>query len=190
MNIQECDIMKILLDNPFGNQRMLSEVSGHSLGVVNRSLRNLMAEGYLDEDMQLTSKATELRQKSRPRSAIILAAGFGMRMVPINLETPKAFLEVKGEPLIERQIRQLHEAGIYDIYVVVGFMKEKFDYLIDTYGVKLVVNRDYAAKNNLYSLRLVLDHLSDSYIVPCDIWCAQNPFSSMERRNTLVMTRT
>ena len=180
MNIQECDIMKILLDNPFGNQRMLSEVSGHSLGVVNRSLRNLMAEGYLDEDMQLTSKATELRQKSRPRSAIILAAGFGMRMVPINLETPKAFLEVKGEPLIERQIRQLHEAGIYDIYVVVGFMKEKFDYLIDTYGVKLVVNRDYAAKNNLYSLRLVLDHLSDSYIVPCDIWCAQNPFSSCE----------
>ena len=149
MNIQECDIMKILLDNPFGNQRMLSEVSGHSLGVVNRSLRNLMAEGYLDEDMQLTSKATELRQKSRPRSAIILAAGFGMRMVPINLETPKAFLEVKGEPLIERQIRQLHEAGIYDIYVVVGFMKEKFDYLIDTYGVKLVVNREYAAKNNL-----------------------------------------
>ena len=180
MNIQECDIMKILLDNPFGNQRMLSEVSGHSLGIVNRSLRNLMAEGYLNEEMQLTPKAMELRQKCRPRSAIILAAGFGMRMVPINLETSKAFLEVKGEPLIERQIRQLHEAGIYDIYVVVGFMKEKFDYLIDAYGVKLVVNRDYAAKNNLYSLRLVLDHLSDSYIVPCDIWCAQNPFSGCE----------
>ena len=180
MNIQESDIMKILLDAPFLNQRTLSEQSGHALGVVNRSLKSLVKEGYLDESMKLTEKAMELRDSARSRRAIILAAGFGMRMVPINLETPKAFLEVAGEPLIERQIRQLHEAGIYEIYVVVGFMKEKFEYLIDEYGVKLVVNRDYASKNNLHSLALVTGHLSDAYIVPCDIWCAENPFSAHE----------
>ena len=180
MNIQESDIMKILLDAPFLNQRTLSEQSGHALGVVNRSLKSLVKEGYLDESMKLTEKAMELRDSARSRRAVILAAGFGMRMVPINQETPKAFLEVAGEPLIERQIRQLHEAGIYEIYVVVGFMKEKFEYLIDEYGVKLVVNRDYASKNNLHSLALVTGHLSDAYIVPCDIWCAENPFSAHE----------
>ena len=180
MNVQERDIMKIMMDTAFTNQRTLAERSGHSLGVVNRSLRALIAEGYLDRAMHLTPKGEELRDRLRPKRAIILAAGFGMRMVPINLETPKALLEVSGEPLIERQIRQLHEAGIHEIYVVVGFMKEKFEYRIDEYGIKLVVNRDYASKNNLHSMALVTDHLSDAYIVPCDIWCAQNPFSAHE----------
>ena len=180
MNIQECDIMKMLLETTVTNQRELAERSGHSLGVVNRSLKVLAGEGYLDGAMRLTPKAEELRGNTKPRRAIILAAGFGMRMVPINLETPKAFLEVAGEPLIERQIRQLHEAGVHEIYVVVGFMKEKFEYLIDEFGVKLVVNRDYAFRNNLYSLALVAKHLSDAYIIPCDIWCAKNPFSAHE----------
>lgn len=180
MNIQERDIMKILLAGPFVNQRALSEESGHSLGVVNRSLKNLTQEGYLDDAMIPTAKARELDEEMRPRSAVILAAGFGMRMVPINLETPKAFLEVKGEVLIERQIRQLNEAGITDITVVVGFMKEKFEYLIDEFGVRLVVNRDYSSKNNLFSMNLVADRLSNTYIVPCDIWCMSNPFSAHE----------
>ena len=180
MNIQECDIMKMLLETTVTNQRELAERSGHSLGVVNRSLKVLAGEGYLDGAMRLTPKAEELRRNTKPRRAIILAAGFGMRMVPINLETPKAFLEVAGEPLIERQIRQLHEAGVHEIYVVVGFMKEKFEYLIDEFGVKLVVNRDYAFRNNLYSLALVAKHLPDAYIIPCDIWCAKNPFSAHE----------
>lgn len=69
-----------------------------------------------------------------------------MRMVPINTEMPKGLLEVNGEPLIERIIKQLHEVGIKEIYVVVGFMKEKYEYLIDEYGVELLVNADYAAK--------------------------------------------
>ena len=180
MNIQERDIMKILLTGTFLNQRALSELSGHSLGVVNRSLKNLVQEGYLDDAMCPTPAARELDEEMRPRSAVILAAGFGMRMVPINLESPKAFLEVKGEALIERQIRQLREAGITDITVVVGFMKEKFEYLIDEFGVRLVVNRDYSSKNNLFSMNLVADRLSNTYIVPCDIWCRSNPFSAHE----------
>ena len=180
MNNQEWDLMKILMDKPFINQRALSDESGHSLGVVNRSLKKLMEEGLLDESMSPTRKALDLEEKCCPRNAIILAAGFGMRMVPINMETPKAFLEVKGEALIERQIRQLHEAGITDITVVVGFMKEKFDYLIDEYGVDLVVNRDYASANNLYSMKLAADRLSNTYIIPCDIRCEHNPFSRRE----------
>ena len=115
-----------------------------------------------------------------PKSAIILAAGFGMRMVPINTSTPKALLEVNGEPLIERTIRQLHEAGVTNITVVVGFMKEQFEYLIDEFGVDLAVNSEYAARNNLHSLAYVAGRIDNSYIIPCDIWCAVNPYSRTE----------
>lgn len=114
-------------------------------------------------------------------NAIILAAGFGMRMVPINREVPKALLEVNGERLIERLIKQLHEVGVMDIYIVVGFMKEQFEYLQDKYGIELIVNNEYFFKNNLYSLSLVLNHISNTYIIPSDIWCKRNPFHKHEK---------
>ena len=180
MNSQESDILKSLLYEPFVNQRILAEKSGHSLGVVNKSLKYLTENGYLDENMRLTSLAKQILDESSPRNAIILAAGFGMRMVPINLTTPKALIEVNGERLIERLITQLNEVGIKEITVVVGFMKENFEYLIDEFGVNLVVNPDYASRNNLHSLALVSNKIYNTYIVPCDIWCEINPFSTTE----------
>lgn len=180
MNKQESDILNVLLLEPFINQRVLAEVSGHSLGVVNRSLKELIKAGYLNEAICPTAKAVSEYKNKTPKRAIILAAGFGMRMVPINTEMPKGLLEVNGEPLIERIIKQLHEVGIQEIYVVVGFMKEKYEYLMDEYGVELVVNPDYASKNNLHSLKLVKEHLENAYVVPCDIWCDRNPFHRHE----------
>ena len=180
MNIQECDILNNIICFPYINQRRLSETSGHSLGVVNRSIKNLLQEGYINEEIQPTKKALDMLHASAPKNAIILAAGFGMRMVPINTEVPKGLLEVHGEPLIERLIKQLHEVNIHNIYVVVGFMKEQYEYLIDEYNIELIVNSEYAMKNNLHSLKLASDYLSNSYIVPCDIWCDQNPFSKHE----------
>lgn len=180
MNKQEIDILNTLLLEAFVNQRVLAEISGHSLGVVNRSLKELVKDEYLDEELRPTMKAiSEFRQKM-PQRAVILAAGFGMRMVPINTEIPKGLLEVNGEPLIERIIKQLHEVGIKEIYVVVGFMKEKYEYLMDEYGVELVVNADYAGKNNLHSMNLVREHLENAYVIPCDIWCDRNPFHRHE----------
>lgn len=146
MNIQERDILKTLFTEPFVNQRILSEISGHSLGIVNRSLASLMKDGYLDKDMKPTEKAKTECETSSPKNAVILAAGYGMRMVPVNLETPKGLIEVNKEPLIERLIRQLHEVGITEIYIIVGFLKERYEYLIDEFGVELIVNPDYAKK--------------------------------------------
>lgn len=180
MNKQQKDILNILVQEAYINQRALSEQSGYSLGAVNKSIKSLIEEGYLEEQMKPTEKAILQFENNRPKNAIILAAGFGMRMVPINMETPKGLLEVKGETLIERIISQLHEVGVTNIYIVVGFMKEQYEYLIDKYGVNLVVNSDYATKNNLHSIKRVLKYLSNSYVIPCDIWCAKNPFSPSE----------
>ena len=180
MNVYESEIMNILCKEHFVNQRILAETTGHSIGSVNKSLRQLAQDGYLDNNMQFTDKGRQEIRAKAPRNAIILAAGFGMRMVPINTSTPKALLEVNGEPLIERTIRQLHEAGVTNITVVVGFMKEQFEYLIDEYGVDLAVNSEYSKRNNLHSLAYVAGRIDNSYIIPCDIWCAVNPYSRTE----------
>ena len=180
MNNSKQDILNNLMNEPFINQRILAAQTGHSLGIVNRSIKELISEGYLNEEIRPTEKALREAKEKAPKNAIILAAGFGMRMVPINTETPKGLLEIKGERLIECTIRQLHEVGITEIYVVVGFMKEQYEYLIDEYGVDLIVAPDYASKNNLHSLKTAADHLSNSYIIPCDIWCEKNPYSRNE----------
>ena len=180
MNNSKQDILNNLIKEPFINQRILAAQTGHSLGIVNRSIKELISEGYLDEEIRPTEKALREAKEKAPKNAIILAAGFGMRMVPINTETPKGLLEIKGERLIERTIRQLHEVGITEIYIVVGFMKEQYEYLIDEYGVDLIVAPDYTSKNNLHSLKTAADHLSNSYIIPCDIWCEKNPYSRNE----------
>lgn len=180
MNIQEYDILNALVYGNYVNQRALAESTGHSLGVVNRSVRALIQRGYLDEHMQRTEKAKEELRARAPKNAVILAAGFGMRMVPINMETPKGLLEIHGEPLIERLIRQLHAVNIREIYVIVGFMKERYEYLMDEYGVELIVNEDYRQKNNLHSLSLAGAHMGNTYILPCDIWFAKNPFREYE----------
>ena len=176
----DLDLLSVLARTRRGNQRELAETAGCSVGSVNQSLKKLREQGMLNPDHSLTENAKEWIRARKPQRAVILAAGFGLRMAPISREAPKALLQVRGEPMIERQLRQLHEAGVTDIAVVVGFMKERFEYLIDAFGVDLVVNPDYASANNLLSLRRVADRLENCYIVPCDLWMRENPFSSVE----------
>lgn len=180
MNNRDYEILKNLMQTSDSTQRSLAERCGCSVGSVNHTVQKLADAGYLNDDRQPTLKAIQLLEDSRPKNAIILAAGFGMRMVPINMEISKGLLEVKGQPLIERIIQQLQETGIQEIAVVVGFMKEAYEYLIDAYGVTLIVNPEYAAKNNLHSLKKATKYLSNTYIVPCDLWAAENPFSRYE----------
>lgn len=180
MNAQTMDILLNLSERSYENQRVISLQTGYSLGLVNKSMKELMQIGYIDERIQVTQKANNTINRNSPKNAIILAAGQGMRMIPINMEVPKGLLEIHGEPLIERLIRQLKQAGIHQITIVVGFMKERFEYLIDEYQVELVVNTEYAVKNNLHSLCLVKEQIGNTYILPCDIWFKQNPFHKKE----------
>ena len=188
MNVQELDILNAIRKNPKVNQREIANQSGYSLGFVNRVVKELQEEKWLSPTGELSKKAKTFIKENQPQRAIILAAGFGMRMVPINTEIPKGLMEVKGEVLIERMIRHLHEVGITDIQVVVGFMKERYEYLIDEFQVKLVVNSEYQVKNNLYSLSKVKSSLDKTYIIPCDIWSEENPFSDFEPYSWYMVT--
>lgn len=122
-------------------------------------------------------------RKIKVDNAIILAAGFGSRCVPLTYETPKGLLEVNGKPMLERQIEQVLEKGIEEIIIVVGYMKERFDYLIDKYNVKLVYNSEFSTKNNLASLYCVRDYLKNSYVLVADNWIEQNIFNTYETRS-------
>ena len=188
MNVQELDILNVIRKNPKVNQREIANQSGYSLGFVNRVVKELQEEKWLSPTGELSKKAKTFIKENQPQRAIILAAGFGMRMVPINTEIPKGLMEVKGEVLIERMIRHLHEVGITDIQVVVGFMKERYEYLIDEFQVKLVVNSEYQVKNNLHSLSKVKSSLDKTYIIPCDIWSEENPFSDFEPYSWYMVT--
>lgn len=110
------------------------------------------------------------------RNAIIMAAGTSSRFVPLSAELPKGLLEVKGEILIERQIRQLQEAGIADIFIVVGYKAEMFAYLRDKYGVDIVHNEDFARYNNTSSLIRVIDKLDKTFVCSSDNYFPENVF--------------
>ena len=101
---------------------------------------------------------------------IILAAGMGTRLRPLTDDKPKSLVEVNGEPMIERQLRFLKEKGIEDIIIVTGYMAEKFEYLKEKYGVKLIHNDKYDVYNNVYTMYLVREYLEDAYVSEADVY--------------------
>lgn len=105
-----------------------------------------------------------------------MAAGTSSRFAPLSYEKPKGLLMVKGEILIERQIRQLQEAGISNIIVVVGYMAELFEYLKDKFGVKIVLNEDYNRYNNTSSVIRVIDELENTFLCSSDNYFPNNVF--------------
>ena len=109
-------------------------------------------------------------------NAVILAAGTASRFAPLSFEKPKALIEVRGEILIERQIKQLLDVGISDIYIVVGYKNESFRYLEEKYGIHLVDNPDYNTRNNHASIYAVKDILANTYICSSDNYFSENPF--------------
>lgn len=117
------------------------------------------------------------------KNAIILAAGKSNRFAPFTYEKPKGLFCVRGEILIERQIAQLQEAGIREIYIVVGYMKEKFFYLEEKYGVRIFVNNQFESKGNLYSLYVAREKLSNTFLCCADQWFASNPFLEENQEN-------
>lgn len=158
-------------------QRELKETTGMSLGRVNAAVRECEAAGFV-KDRAITDAGRSALAPYAVDNAIIMAAGLSSRFAPISYERPKGTLRVRGEILIERQIRQLHEVGITDITVVVGYKKEYFFNLVEKFGVRIVVNPDYISRNNNGSLWLVRERLANTYICSSDDYFTLNPFES------------
>jgi CTP:phosphocholine cytidylyltransferase-like protein/thiamine kinase-like enzyme len=157
------------------SQRQLAEHTGLGLATVNAAVRECRERGLIEEG-RLTAHGIAELQPYAVDNAVIMAAGLSSRFAPISYERPKGLLKVRGEVLIERQIRQLREAGIENIIIVVGYMKESFYYLEDKFGVQIVINRHFADRNNNESLWLVRELLGNTYICSSDDYFEENPF--------------
>ncbi len=162
---------------PHATQREIANATSLGLATVNAACKECEAAGLIS-DGRLTAPGIASLKPYAVDNAIILAAGLSSRFAPISYERPKGLLRVRGEVLIERQIEQLKAAGVTDIVVVVGYKKECFFYLEDKYGVKIVINNEYAVRNNNSSLMLVRELLGNTYICSSDNYFEENPFES------------
>lgn len=180
-------ICRGIYEQPDITQRQLAQDLDVSLGTINNLIKECMAKdliGFQQENgrYELLDKGRELLTEHKVDGAVIIAAGFGSRFVPLTFETPKGLLEVFGERMIERQIKQLHEAQITDITIVVGYLKEKFEYLIDKYQVKLLYNPEYSCKNTLttvYHARKLFKG-RNMYLLASDNWLRENMYHTYE----------
>lgn len=177
MNKIMFDILMYLNDNTGWDSRAAARKLYKSYSVIDAEFERLNEEGYAKGGI-ITEKGVQYLERHKVDNAIILAAGVSSRFVPLCFERPKGLLPVNGEVLIERQIRQLHEKGITDITIVVGFMKDKFYYLQEKYGVNIIETGDYRIRNNHASIWAARKKLGNTIITSSDLYFNENIFQS------------
>lgn len=170
------DVLFALKKKDDYSQRKIAQELCMSVGKANKVLNELKKIGYIDGKYHLLNKGYKALNPYKVENAIIMAAGTSSRFAPLSYEKPKGLLKVKGDILIEREIEQLIDAGIEDITIVVGYMKEKFFYLKEKYNVQIVVNEDYYRFNNTSTLMRVLDRIGNTYICSSDNYFVENVF--------------
>ena len=149
---------------------------------LDRARRVLNEMELLDGDT-MTDLGREVLEQYRVKNAIIQAAGLCSRCAPISYDIPKGLIKLHGEPIVERQIRQLREKGITDITVCTGHLANRYDYLADKYGVKLSFNPEYALFNSMTTIYRVLDRIGATYLLHSDHYYPENPFHAYEYRS-------
>ncbi|MBQ3073952.1 MAG: winged helix-turn-helix transcriptional regulator [Ruminococcus sp.] len=151
------------------SQREIAERTGMSLGSVSRTLEMLRNEGLTD-GVKVTEKGLEILEPYRVKRAVFIAAGFGSRLVPITLNTPKPLVRVNGTRMIDTLLDAVVDAGIEEIYLVRGYLKEQFDQLLYKYPmIKFIDNPIYNEANNISSTLYARNLLKNAYVFEADL---------------------
>ena len=155
-------------------QRDISKKCRLSLGNVNKVLAELqeheLVKSTEEPGYTVTLKGYEWLEPYRVKKAIFMAAGFGSRMVPVTLNTPKPLIKVHGKKIIESLLDAVLDAGITDITIVRGYLSEQFDLLLKKYPmIKFIENPIYNEANNISSAYLIRDMLANAYVLESDL---------------------
>ena len=151
------------------SQRKIAESVNLSVGTVNKVLSELTSLEYIENGV-ITEKGLNALEPYRVKKAVIIAAGFGSRMVPITLNTPKPLVRVKGKRIIDSILEALYLADIKEIYIVRGYLKEQFDQLLYKFPtIKFIENDMFNEANNISSIYLAREHLENAYILEADL---------------------
>ena len=167
---RQFDILEALATNKTVlSQRDLEKVTGHSLGSINKTVKELTDLGYMEEGV-ITNSGINSLEPYRAKRAIFIAAGFGSRLVPITFNTPKPLVRVHGVRIIDRLIEACLEAGINEIYIVRGYLGELFDQLLYKFPmIKFLENPMYNEANNISSALVARYMLSNAYVFEADL---------------------
>lgn len=150
-------------------QRDLEKATGHSLGTINRTMKQLADQG-LARDGAITNAGFAALEPYRARRAVFIAAGFGSRLVPITFNTPKPLVRVRGQRIIDSLIDACLETGISDIVIVRGYLAEQFDQLLYKYPmIRFLENPVYNEANNISSALVARYMLSNAYVFEADL---------------------
>lgn len=155
-------------------QRELADRTRLSLGLANRTLGELEELGLVSfnpkKEIQVTKNGLEALEPYRVKRMVIFAAGFGSRLVPITLNTPKPLVRVHGKPIITTLLDAAVKAGISEIILVRGYLKEQFEILRPQYPqIRFLENPLYNEANNISSAWLARDFLQNAYICDADL---------------------
>ena len=151
------------------SQRELEKLTGHSLGTVNRVVKELTELGYL-ADGAVTNSGVNALEPYRAKRAVFIAAGFGSRMVPITFNTPKPLVRVHGVRIIDHLLDACLRSGISEIYIVRGYLAEQFDQLLYKYPmIRFLENPVYNEANNISSALVARYLLSNAYVFEADL---------------------
>ena len=151
------------------SQRDISAETGISLGSVNKTLSELCDLSFV-KDGKITEAGIQALEPYRVKRAVFMAAGFGSRMVPITLNTPKPLVRIKGKRIIDSLLDAVVCAGIEEIYIVRGYLAEQFDQLIKKYPqITFIENPVYNETNNISSAYYARHLLSNSYFLEADL---------------------
>ena len=150
-------------------QRELAEETGMSVGSVNRVLASLSEQGFISNGA-LTEAGYEALEPYRVKRAVFIAAGFGSRLVPITLNTPKPLVRVNGTRMIDTLLDAVVAAGIEEIYVVRGYLGEQFDQLHYKYPqIQFIENPIYNEANNISSAMCARHLMQNTYVFEADL---------------------
>jgi len=156
------------------SQRKLEEKSGYSLGAINKIVKELKEAGFIANGA-VTPAGMEALEPYRAKRAIFIAAGFGTRLVPVTLNTPKPLVRVHGTRIIDTLIDACLKADINEIYIVRGYLAEQFDQLLYKYPmVRFLENPSYNEANNISSAMVARFLMQDAYVFESDLLVA-NP---------------
>ena len=139
---------------------------------VEKTFNELLLMGLLvnEEMVQITQKGIEALEPYRVKRAIFLAAGFGSRLVPVTLSTPKPLIQVNGNRLIDRLIDAVIDAGIEEVVIVRGYLKDSFEALRVKYPqIRFIDNDGYNKANNISSAYLIRDILDNALVLESDL---------------------
>ena len=156
------------------SQRFLSDTLTLSLGTVNKLINELVNQNLVnldnDNNLSITDRGLKALEPYKVRKAIILAAGFGSRLAPVSLNTPKPLVKTNGVRIIDTLLDALTKAGITSIYIVRGYKKEQFDVLLEKYPtIKFIDNDEFNISNNISSLVKCVDLIDRCYICEADL---------------------